>query len=330
MQPLLLHTSLGIFALAFIVFIYNLNPSTTWTTVAVAITGFVVYLGTILLTAFAVETPYRVPVLYRPIHSFFRLLQLGWFTLLKFLGQPRTKEVFHPSIIAPSLRPMELTITDSREKRLALTMSALSWLHSVSVNRTVHRAIVESIAFLRPTSDDPQAWEHWVGRNRGSLEQLLSPSFLGMLWNYISPSSHSPTGDPLCDYATCGALMATLEAFYRHGLVLVDYLSGLRDAMFRAVEYNAIGYTEFILLERRVEVAGPVYRRTENGETLLEMAMRLGRAELATLLKQHGSTTRDEKRSVQVAPPTGMALDRGRASAKSHADFNGVVDPGKK
>ncbi|KAL0580863.1 hypothetical protein V5O48_001155 [Marasmius crinis-equi] len=251
--PLLLHLALGIFATSILVFVYDLHPSIAYMVILVTAGVLSIYVATVFLTAFAVNSPYRIPVLYRPIHSTLRLFEKGWFALRRVLGLGQQKIAFRPSAKTPALRPTEINDEHGEKERTEIACEAIAWLHSNSTSRKVQCLIAEAISRLGPsTPQNRMSWEAWVSRHHGSLRKLFTPALLHTVWTCVTPSFAN--ADPVCDYPTCSAILDTLEHIHAADPSLVGYPDGLRYALQKAEETGSERYMEFLVHERGINV----------------------------------------------------------------------------
>ncbi|KAJ8092961.1 hypothetical protein PM082_011281 [Marasmius tenuissimus] len=253
--PLLLHLALGIFALGIVVFVNDLDPSVGYMVIIVMIGVFSIYVATVLFTALAVDSPYRIPIVYRPIHTLLRLFEKGWFAIRRLLGMGRQKIAFRPSAETPSLRPTQINPMQHGEKeRMVIACGAIVWLNSTSTSGNVQRLVAETIARLGPPPPQSHSsWEAWVRRHSDSLKTLFTPALMNTVWTCITPSrTHT---DPICDYPTCSAILDTLQNIYAVDPTLVDYQDGLRYAFQKAEETCSDRYMDYLVRERRINVA---------------------------------------------------------------------------
>ncbi|KAL0068352.1 hypothetical protein AAF712_004430 [Marasmius tenuissimus] len=253
--PLLLHFSLGVFAIGILVSVFDLDPSVGYMIIVVTIGVLAIYVATVFLTAFAVNSPYRIPILYRPIHTVLRLFEKGWFAIRRMLGMGRQRTAFRPSAETPSLRPTQINpIQHGERERMEIACGAIVWLNSTSTSGNVQRLVAEMITRLGPPPPQKHSsWEAWVRRHGESLKTLFTPALMNTVWTCITPSrTHT---DPICDYSTCSAILDTLQNIHAVDPTLVDYQGGLRYAFQKAEETGSSSYMEYLIRERRINVA---------------------------------------------------------------------------
>ncbi|KAK1219903.1 hypothetical protein PQX77_017356 [Marasmius sp. AFHP31] len=207
--------------------------------------------ATVFLTAFAVNSPYRIPILYRPIHTVLRLFEKGWFAIRRVLGMGRQRTAFRPSAETPSLRPTQISpIQHGEKERMEVACGAIAWLNSASTSGAVQQLVAEMVVRLGPP---PPHWEAWVRRHGDSLKTLFTPALVNTVWTCITSSrTHM---DPICDYPTCSAILDTLRNIHAVDPILVNYQDGLRYAFQKAEETGSSSYMEYLIRERRIDVA---------------------------------------------------------------------------
>lgn len=198
--PLVLHLSLGMFAVGLVLFVYPRNIVISGVLVFIFSIAALAYVVSAALPAFFRECPYRIPLLERPAHHLaFGIRYLRYLVQrTKHVGQRMMSKVWvvrrgylavltrlHPDpprYSSQSLQSAEFTKALSSQKNLG---TAVSWLHETSSNPTVRRVAAYAVAGLLPGLDATWKDSQAILDESDLLGALLSCTIYDTIWEAI-------------------------------------------------------------------------------------------------------------------------------------------------
>jgi hypothetical protein len=74
--PLALHASLGLFMVGLSLYVSQLEHSLSWIVVGITALSFLMYFGSILISATTIQCPYRISLMFKPMQLLLYLLKI--------------------------------------------------------------------------------------------------------------------------------------------------------------------------------------------------------------------------------------------------------------